>query len=92
MVRPTYEELEQRLAKAEAELAAARQQQQQQREHTQAVQPTAVEDANARLASIIERMADGFVSFDRQWRYTQVNPAAAMMFGRRAEKLLGQSL
>jgi diguanylate cyclase (GGDEF)-like protein/PAS domain S-box-containing protein len=40
---------------------------------------------------IIECMTDGFVAFDRHWRYTYVNAHAARMFGTTPEALLGRA-
>jgi PAS domain S-box-containing protein len=42
--------------------------------------------------SIRPLISDGFTAFDRAWRYTYVNPAAARMLGRRSEELLGKVL
>jgi diguanylate cyclase (GGDEF)-like protein/PAS domain S-box-containing protein len=39
---------------------------------------------------IIECMTDGFVAFDRHWRYTYVNAHAARMFGTTPKALLGR--
>jgi PAS domain S-box-containing protein len=42
------------------------------------------------LRSVLERVEDGFVAFDTQWRYTYVNPQAARMLGRgNPDELLG---
>jgi len=43
-----------------------------------------------RVVEILEGMSDGFVAFDRGWRYTYVNRAAAELFGRSADSLLGK--
>jgi PAS domain S-box-containing protein len=45
----------------------------------------------ARLRETLESMSDGFVGLDRDWRYTYVNRAAAGLFGRSAESLLGRN-
>lgn len=37
----------------------------------------------------IERMTDGFVMLDREWRFRYVNPKAIEMLGRRAANLIG---
>ena len=42
------------------------------------------------LASILERISDAFVAFDRDLRYTYVNPKAGELFGRSPESLLGK--
>ena len=44
------------------------------------------------LVHILERIADGFVALDPQWRYTYVNREAAQMFQRRPEELVGQDI
>lgn len=48
--------------------------------------------AHSRINTILEQMSDGFVSFDRDWRYTYVNAAAAQMFHLAPEQLLGKTL
>lgn len=47
-------------------------------------------DAHHRLALILESITDGFVSFDRQWRYTYVNQTAARLLNTTPEYLLGK--
>ena len=51
-----------------------------------------VEDAHRRITAILESISDGFVVFDREWRYTYVNPAATRLLRKSREELLGQSL
>lgn len=46
-------------------------------------------EANRRSISILESISEGFVSFDRQWRYTYVNEAAARMLRKTPDELLG---
>ncbi len=48
--------------------------------------------ANARFAAVLEQMSDCFAAFDREWHYTQVNPAAASAFHMTREQLLGKCL
>jgi PAS domain S-box-containing protein len=48
-----------------------------------------VAPASETVHQILERVAEGFVAFDKDWRYTYVNEKAAQMLGRRAEELLG---
>jgi PAS domain S-box-containing protein len=43
-----------------------------------------------RLAVLISSIDDHLVSYDRQWRYTFVNAAAARVLGRSREELLGR--
>ena len=47
---------------------------------------------NQRLNDLLSSMADGFVSVDRTWRYTLVNPRAEELIGRPAQELLGHSM
>jgi PAS domain S-box-containing protein len=49
-------------------------------------------NAHRRTTAILESMSDGFNTFDREWRYTYVNPAAARMVGKTPQELLGRSL
>lgn len=51
-----------------------------------------LELANRQIADILRNVADGFVSFDRRWRYTYVNEAGARMLGTTVEALLGKPL
>jgi PAS domain S-box-containing protein len=44
------------------------------------------------LASVLDRVTDGFSSFDRDLNFTYLNPAAARFAGRAAEDLAGQPL
>lgn len=46
--------------------------------------------AGERLGSVLANMSDGYVAFDREWRYVDVNPRAAAMFGCKAEELIGR--
>ena len=48
--------------------------------------------AHGRINTILEQMSDGFVSFDRDWRYTQINAAAAEMLQMAPEQLLGKTI
>ncbi|MFZ5476773.1 MAG: PAS domain-containing sensor histidine kinase [Myxococcota bacterium] len=57
-----------------------------------------VQEANERLRalneqteSILASINDGFVSLDRQWRFTFVNEREAALIGRPARSLLGES-
>jgi PAS domain S-box-containing protein len=46
-------------------------------------------DANHRLVATLESVTDGFVSFDRQWRYVYVNAAATRFLRKSRDELLG---
>jgi PAS domain S-box-containing protein len=48
--------------------------------------------ARERISQILETVTDGFVSFDREWRFTCVNKEAARIIGRTAKRLQGQVL
>lgn len=50
----------------------------------------AMETRQFAVNDIIESMTDGFVTFDRHWRYTCVNAHAARMFATTAQALLGR--
>jgi PAS domain S-box-containing protein len=45
-----------------------------------------------RQAAVLEAIADGFVTFDREWRYGYVNRVAAALVGMPAEALVGRVL
>lgn len=44
------------------------------------------------VAEILERITDGFVALDRDWRYTYVNRRAAELFGRQPQELIGKHI
>jgi PAS domain S-box-containing protein len=48
--------------------------------------------AHRRTTILLESISDGFNSFDREWRYTYVNAAAAKMLGKAPEELLGKKI
>ena len=45
-----------------------------------------------RQATVLEAIADGFVTFDREWRYGYINRVAAELVGQSAETLVGRVL
>jgi two-component system NarL family sensor kinase len=49
-----------------------------------------VERAHEQLVQILDRVADGFIALDTNWRYTFVNRQAAQMIQRSAADLLGK--
>jgi len=49
-------------------------------------------EAHSRTTAILESISDGFNVFDREWRYTYVNPAAARMVHLSREELLGKNI
>ncbi len=50
----------------------------------------AIAAVHRRQATVLEAIADGFVTFDREWRYGYVNRVAAELVGRQAEDLIGR--
>lgn len=48
--------------------------------------------AHQKLSDILEQMSDGFASFDRDWRYTRINSAAAKAFNIAPDQLLGKAI
>jgi len=49
-------------------------------------------EAHRRTTAILESISDGFNVFDREWRYTYVNPAGASMVHMSREELLGKNI
>lgn len=45
-----------------------------------------------KLDHLIERVSDGFVALDKDWRYTYVNTRAGQLFGRKPEDLIGKHI
>jgi len=52
----------------------------------------AIAAVHRRQATVLEAIAEGFVTFDREWRYGYVNRVAADMVGRKPEELIGRVL
>jgi PAS domain S-box-containing protein len=52
---------------------------------------TAADQSRRVLADILERVTDGFVAFDRRWRYTYVNERAGELLGRSPDELVGRN-
>jgi PAS domain S-box-containing protein len=48
------------------------------------------EGAERERVAIVERISDGFMALDRQWRYVYVNAAAERQLGRKRGELLGR--
>ena len=48
-------------------------------------------EAHHRTTTLLASLSDGFNAFDRDWRYTYVNAAAARMVGKPPEELLGKN-
>lgn len=53
---------------------------------------TRAETAEQEIRAMLDRVEDGYVSLDRDWRYTHVNRRTGEMFGRRPEDLLGKHI
>jgi PAS domain S-box-containing protein len=51
-----------------------------------------IAESNARLTSVLESITDGFVTLDRDWRYTYVNAEAARQGRSKREEMLGKTL
>ncbi|MBD2006314.1 MULTISPECIES: PAS domain S-box protein [Cyanophyceae] len=49
-----------------------------------------VQETEGKVATILESITDAFVAFDRDWRYTYVNRAAAKILHKTPEELLGK--
>lgn len=49
-------------------------------------------EAHRRLTTLLETINEGFHTFDREWRYTYVNPASARFLGKSSEELLGRNV
>lgn len=56
-------------------------------QHTQLI---AAQEAERKVAIILESITDAFVAFDRNWRYTYVNQAAAEILHKTPEQLIGK--
>jgi PAS domain S-box-containing protein len=50
------------------------------------------EQAQEQISQILESVTDGFVAFDRNWRFTYINREAAKTIGRSGKSLLGRVL
>jgi PAS domain S-box-containing protein len=48
------------------------------------------QETERKVATILESITDAFVAFDRDWRYTYVNQAAAQILHKTPEELLGK--
>jgi diguanylate cyclase (GGDEF)-like protein/PAS domain S-box-containing protein len=50
------------------------------------------EEIRQQLDHLIERISDGFVAIDNDWRYTYVNTRAGQLFSRKPEELIGKNI
>ncbi|GHE07154.1 PAS domain-containing protein [Klenkia taihuensis] len=53
---------------------------------------TDVHDGDVRVGRLLTAMPSGFVSLDRDWRFTLLNPAAEALLGRSQAELLGRTI
>ena len=53
---------------------------------------SAAEKAREQASKILESITDGFLAFDRKWRFTYLNHQGAATLGRPPEELLGKNL
>ena len=53
---------------------------------------SAAEKAREQVSKILESITDGFLAFDREWRFTYLNHQGAATLGRPPEELLGKNL
>ncbi|MDQ3687975.1 MAG: PAS domain S-box protein [Acidobacteriota bacterium] len=49
-------------------------------------------EAQAHITNTLERITDGFISLDREWRYTYINRAATVMAHRPSEDFIGKNI
>jgi PAS domain S-box-containing protein len=52
----------------------------------------AAESAREQVSQILESITDGFIAFDREWRFTYLNREGAKVLGCLPEELLGKNL
>ncbi len=52
----------------------------------------ALRRANERVAGILGSITDLYISYDREWRFTDLNPQAEYVFGRKREEVIGKVL
>ena len=50
------------------------------------------QDLREERAQMFDRITDGFVALDREWRYTFINPRGAEILGKRPEDLIGRAI
>lgn len=55
-----------------------------------AIAPQFNQQTDRKIALILESITDAFVAFDRDWRYTYVNQAAALLLDKQPEELIGK--
>ena len=70
-------------------LAEAERQQLLEREQAARIE---AEVAKEQITNILESITDGFIAFDREWRFTYLNHEGTRTLGRSCEELLGNNL
>lgn len=53
---------------------------------------TQVNEKTIAFRDILDRISDGFIALDKEWRYVYVNHKASELIGRQTEELLGKSM
>lgn len=51
-----------------------------------------VQDSQAQYRTTLERVSDGFISYDREWRYRYINAAAEEVLGLTLGELIGKNI
>lgn len=51
-----------------------------------------IEESEKRMANILESISDGFISFDKEWRYIYVNKEACKIIGKKNEEIVGKNV
>jgi len=52
----------------------------------------ALAEAHRQTGQVLERITDGFIALDREWRFTYVNEAAERIIGQTRDELLGTTI
>jgi PAS domain S-box-containing protein len=52
----------------------------------------ALRESNRQKTNIVESITDGFITLDRHWLFTYVNPEAAKTFGKRSRDLIRKNI
>ncbi|RCJ26002.1 hypothetical protein A6770_26915 [Nostoc minutum NIES-26] len=73
----------------ERKLAEAEREQLLEREQAARIE---AEVAKEQITNILESITDGFLAFDREWRFTYLNHQGSRTLGRSCEELLGKNL
>ena len=51
-----------------------------------------VNEKTVEFRDILDRISDGFIALDKEWRYVYVNPKASELIGRQPAELLGKNM